>query len=105
MDKALINIITIMETAITLSARLIFNSMPATLRLLSRETLPSNLIPGVDADKVMVRGTGALCFSEVAPTASWSPRRDSSLVLSGVVGAGGSFFRAGVVIRSHNVVL
>jgi hypothetical protein len=34
--------------------------MPVTLRLLSRETFPSNLMPGVDAGKVIVSGTMVL---------------------------------------------
>ena len=69
MAKQLIKIIRKMETLITLSARLTLNSIPVIFKLLSRETFPSNLMPGVDADKVTVSGTVVLCFKVAVPRA------------------------------------
>ena len=57
--RPIISTIKRMETAITLSARLIWSSIPVTFRLLSRETFPLNLIPGVDAEDVYKRQEGA----------------------------------------------
>ena len=67
--RPLIKPIRRMETVITLSARLVRSSIPVTFRLFSRETFPSNLIPGVDADKAIVSGTVVLCCKAAAPTA------------------------------------
>src|SRR5580704_14136852 len=117
MARQINNIMRRIETAITLSARLIWSSMPVTFRLLSRETFPLNLIPGVDADKAMVSGTMTFCFNSVAPTASGSVEGTSPWALSGAVGPSGATesagifagrgcrFGAGVVINNHKVVL
>ena len=67
--RPLIKVIRRMETVITLSARLMRRSIPVTFRLFSRETFPSNLIPGVDADKAIVSGTVVRCCKAAAPTA------------------------------------
>src|ERR1700733_2459652 len=116
MGRLIINIMRRMETAITLLARLIWSSIPVTFRLLSRETFPLNLIPGVDADKAMVSGTMVLCCNSVAPTARGSVEDASPWALSGALGPSGGTepagifdgrgcsFGAGVVINNHKVV-